>query len=288
MKCAVIARHRGEYPLALMCRVLQVARSAYYAWQGRGPSRRSVDDQVLSERIRHHFERTDRDYGSPRIRQELRAEQHRVGRDRIARLMREMGLSAAPRRRFVVTTQSDPSAVAAPNRLARQFAVGRPNERWVADITYCHTREGWLYLAAVLDVGSRRVVGWATGATLEASLVQTALDRALAWRRPPAGLLHHSDRGRQYSSTTYQARLAAHGVVCSMSRVGNCWDNAVMESFFSTLKRERVRKHSWASRSQLARAVAQYIDGWYNRERLHSALGYLSPIAYEAQFRQAA
>lgn len=288
MKCAAIARHRGEYPLTLMCRVLQVGRSAFYAWQRRAPSRRDTHDQVLRARIRHHFERSDGDYGSPRIQAALRTERHGVSRRRITRLMRSMDLVVLPRRRFVGTTQADPDATAAPNGLDRAFAVGRPNERWVADLTYCRTQEGWLYVAAILDVGSRRVVGWAASAQLATPVVQQALDRALGLRQPPPGLVHHSDRGRQYTSAAYQARLMAHGVVCSMSRVGNCWDNAVMESFFSTLKRECVRKQTWVSRAQLVRALARYIDGWYNRERLHSALGYCSPLAYETQLRQAA
>jgi transposase InsO family protein len=271
-----------------MCRVLDVARSAFYAWQGRGPSARAQADAALRVRIAAHFRRSKGDYGSPRIRRALRAEQQRVSRRRVARLMRELGLDATPAPRFVVTTKADPALPVAPNVLARQFTVAAPNRVWAADITYCRTGEGWLYLAVVLDLCSRRVVGWAASATIDRGLVQTALERGLALREPPRGLLHHSDRGSQYASGDYQGRLAARGIVCSMSRRGDCWDNAVVESFFATVKRELVRKQRWPTRASLLRALAQYLDGWYNRERLHSSLGYRSPLVYEQQLMRAA
>jgi transposase InsO family protein len=271
-----------------MCRVLGIARSAFYAWQRRGPSARGQADATLRLRIAAHFARSRRTYGSPRIVRALRAEQCRTSRRRVARLMGELGLDGTPTPRFVVTTRADAQWPVAPNRLARAFAVDAPNRVWAADVTYCRTDEGWLYLAVVLDLCSRRVVGWATSAVLDTALVRAALDRALALRQPAPGLLHHSDRGSTYASGDYQARLAARGLVCSMSRRGDCWDNAVVESFFATLKRELVRTHHWPTQASLVRALAQYLDGWYNRERRHSSLDYVSPIVYEQQLSQAA
>ena len=288
MKCAVIARYRAEYPLTLMCRVLRIARSAFYAWQRRGPSARAQTDAALRLRIAAHHERSDRNYGSPRIVRDLRDEQCFVSRRRVARLMRELGLDGRPPPRFVVTTRADATLPVAPNLLARHFAVDAPNRVWAADVTYCRTGEGWLYLAVVLDLCSRRVVGWATSTLPDTALVRAALDRALAIRQPAAGLLHHSDRGSTYASGDYRARLAARGILCSMSRRGDCWDNAVVESFFATLKRECVRKHRWPTWASLLRALARYLDEWYNRERRHSSLGYVSPIVYEQQLTQAA
>ncbi len=288
MKCAVIARHRGEYPLTLMCRVLAVARSAFYAWRRRAPSPRAREDARLQITLAAVHRRSHQTYGTPRHQRELRAQAVWVSRRRVARLMRAAGLRAVTPRRWQRTTQADPALPAAANVLDRAFAVGQPNRAWGADLTYCGTDEGWLYLATVLDLGSRRVVGWAPSATLEVGGVHTALQRALALRQPGPGLVHHSDRGSQYASRDYQAVLAAHGVTCSMSRVGNCWDNAVLESFFGTLKRELVDRYRWPTRASLIRALADYIDGWYNRERRHSSLGYLSPIAYEQRLREAA
>ena len=288
MKCAAIARHRAEYPLTLMCRVLGIARSAFYAWQHRAPSARAQEDAALRLRITAHFERSGRNYGSPRIVRDLRAEQCRVSRRRVARLMGELGLDGTPTPRFVVTTRADATLPVAPNLLARHFTVDRPNRVWAADVTYCRTDEGWLYLAVVLDLCSRRVVGWAASARLDTALVRAALDRALAGRHPGPGLLHHSDRGSAYASGDYRTRLADRGIGCSMSRRGDCWDNAVVESFFATLKRECVRKQRWATRASLLRALARYLDGWYNRERRHSSLDYVSPMVYEQQLMRAA
>ena len=288
MKCAVIARYRAEYSLTLMCRVLEIARSAFYAWRRRGPSARAQTDTALRAAIRRLHQQSHGHYGSPRILRDLRDEAQRVSRRRVARLMGELGLRGTPARQFQVTTQADAQLPVAPNHLARQFAVGAPNRVWAADLTYCGTGEGWLYLAVVLDLGSRRVVGWATSTMIDRPLVQAALDRALALRQPARGLLHHSDRGSQYASHGYQAQLAAQGIVVSMSRRGDCWDNAVVESFFATLKRELVQRQTWPTRSSLTRARAAYIDGWYNPTRRHSTLGYLSPLAYEAQLRRVA
>lgn len=288
MKCAVIARHRGEYPLILMCRVLQVARSAFYAWQCRGPSARQQQDTRLRVELAAFHRRSRASYGRPRLLRDLREAGYHVGHERVRRLMREAGLVGTPRRRFRVTTTSDARQPVAPNHLARQFAVATPNRVWAADITYCWTREGWLYLAVILDLASRRVVGWAASRRLERELILTALRRALALRQPGRGLLHHSDRGSQYASTDYQVLLAERGIVCSMSRRGDCWDNAVVESFFATLKRELVHQESWATRQVATRALADYIEGWYNRARRHSSLGYVSPLQYEEQLVRAA
>ena len=285
----MIAQHRAAYPLRLMCRVLEVTPAGFYAWQRRPPSARQQEDTRLRVQIAAFHRRSRRRYGSPRILRDLRQEAgERVSRKRVARLMREAGLVGTPRRRFRVTTQRDPRQAPAPNRLARQFAVAQPNRVWATDVTYCWTNEGWLYLAVLLDLASRRVVSWAAAPRLDRHLVLTALDRALARRRPAPGLLHHSDRGGEYTSGDYQARLAAHGIICSMSRRGDCWDNAVVESFFATLKRELVHRERWATRAEAQAAIAEYLDGWYNVHRRHSALGYLSPAAYEARLRSAA
>jgi transposase InsO family protein len=279
----MIARYRSEYPLRLMCRVLAVSPAGFYAWQRRPPSARRQQDPPLQVAIAASHRRSGRTYGSPRILEDLQAAGTRVSRKRVARLMRAAGLVGTPRRHFRVTTQSTPGQPAAPNHLARQFAVAQPNRVWAADLTYVWTWAGWLYLAVILDLGSRRVVGWALDTRLDRHLVHTALARALARRAPGPGLLHHSDRGSQYASADYQARLAAAGIVCSMSRRGNCWDNAVVESFFATLKRELLHRQAWPTRPAAEQAIAEYIEGWYNIHRRHSALGYVSPAAYEAR-----
>ena len=287
MKCAVIARYRGEFPLALMCRVLEVARSTFYAWRHRPPSLRVAQDTQLRLELTAFHRRSGRTYGRPRLLRDLRDAGYRVGHERVRRLMRAAGLVGTPRRKFRVTTQSTPGG-AGTNVLGRQFAVGPLNRAWVADITYCWTREGWLYLAVLLDVGSRRVVGWATSPRLERSLVLTALRRALALRQPGDALVHHSDRGTQYTSLEYQAVLAARGIRVSMSRPGDCWDNAVAESFFATLKRELLQRTRWPTRVAAIQALTGYIDGWYNRIRRHSSLGYLSPMQFEQKLVTAA
>jgi putative transposase len=223
----------------------------------------------------------------PRLLRDLRDAGYRVGHERVRRLMRAAGLVGTPCRKFRVTTQSTLGR-ASTNVLGRQFAIGPLNRAWVADITYCWTREGWLYLAVLLDVGSRRVVGWATSPRLERALVLTALRRALALRQPGDALVHHSDRGTQYASLEYQAVLAARGIRVSMSRPGDCWDNAVAESFFATLKRELLQRTRWPTRLAAVQALTGYIDGWYNRIRRHSSLGYLSPMQFEHKLVTAA
>lgn len=287
MKYALIERHRGEFALSLMCRVLGVSRSGFYAWKARGPDTRCRQDQRLRVHIRAVFRRSKQTYGSPRVHQELRAEGVRCSKKRVERLMREDALVARPRRRFRRTTDSAHPHPIAPNLLMRKFgveAVCGPDRVWASDITYVPTREGWLYLATVLDLGSRRVVGWSMRETLEAELATDALQMALWSRRPEAGLLHHSDRGVQYACHAYRELLEAHGLVASMSKKGDCWDNAVAESFFSTLEFELIERSDWHTRAEARRAIFDYIERWYNRERRHSSLGYLSPAAYEQQF----
>jgi putative transposase len=290
VKYACIARHQEEFEVRLMCRLLAVSRSGFYAAQRRAPSARAVRDQALRLHVRTAHERSARTYGAPRVHRELRAQGHRVARKRVARLMREDGLRVLRRRRRVVrTTDSTHAHPVAPNRLERRFAVQgvRLNQVWVSDLTYVPTRDGWLYLAIVLDLASRRVVGWAMRETLEADLARSALQMALAARQPGPGLLHHSDRGSQYASDDYRALLAEHRCVVSMSRKGDCWDNAVAESFFATLEFELILTHDWPTRDAARRALFRYIETWYNRERRHSTLDYVSPARYEETLQAA-
>jgi len=284
----VITRHRGEYPLTLMCRVLAVSRSGFHAWQRRAPSVRAVTDAGLRVRIAATHRRARQEYGSRPHQEALREVGVRLSRRRTGRLMHEAGCVAVRPRRWQVTTQTDPTLAVAPNRLQRAFTVAAPNRVWAADLTYCATQEGWLYLAVVLDLCSRRVVGWATSRSPDHHVALAAWERAVAVRQPPPGLLHHSDRGSTYAAKPYRHALTAAQAVASMSRRGDCWDNAVVESFFATLKRGLVHRSTWPTRSSLTRALVDYIDGWYNPERRHSHLGYVSPIAYEAQLIRAA
>jgi len=263
-----------------MCRVLRVSASGYYAWRSCSPSLRHSQDTALLAEIRRVHERSRQTYGSPRIHAELRAQGTLCNHKRIERLMRQHHIRARQVRRFRRTTDSLPSLPVAPNRLNQEFHATSPNQVWTADITYLDTAEGWLYLATVLDLYSRRIVGWAMAEHMETSLVRDALQMALTQRQPVAGLLHHSDRGCQYASADYQAVLTTHGVECSMSRRGNCYDNAVHESFFGTLKSECADAR-FASRTVARQCVFEYIEVWYNRQRRHSTLGYLSPAEFE-------
>jgi putative transposase len=276
-----IRAEKAFYPLTVLCRVLEVSRSGYYAFERRGPSSRAAVDHELTTAIREIHRKSRRTYGSPRVHRELRHQDRRVGRKRVARLMQSDGLAGRRRRRFCRTTDSDHRQPVAENVLDRRFAVTRPNQVWVSDITYFATREGWLYLAVILDLFSRRVVGFALSTRIDTALVLTALWAALRHRRLRPGLLHHSDRGSQYASGEHQAVLRAHGMVCSMSRRGNCWDNAVAESFFSTLKNDLGSEEPYPTREAGQAEIAGYIDNFYNPERRHSALDYLSPIEYE-------
>jgi putative transposase len=261
--------------------VLGVFSSGYYAWLRRPESQRRREDRRLLHQIRVIHRRSRRTYGSPRIHAELRAQAIRCGRNRVARLMREEGLRAKAPRRFKVTTRSTKSHVVAPNRLDRRFRVEAPNTVWGGDITYVWTTEGWLYLAVLMDLCSRRIVGWSLKERLGGELTLEALDRALEVRQPGPGLLHHSDRGSQDTAHVYQARLRNRGFAVSMSRRGNCWDNAPLESFSATLKKELLRDADFATRQQARTAIFDYIEGFYNRRRRHSALGYLSPEQFE-------
>ena len=290
MKYACIARNRGVFSVRLMCRMLSVSRAGFYAAQRRPPSARATRDQWLRLHVRTAHAQSNRTYGAPRVHQELQAHGEHVAKKRVARLMREDGLRARIPRRFVRTTDSTHAFPIAPNLLARPFAVEQvpaPDRVWVSDLTYVPTREGWLFLAVVLDLASRRVVGWAMRETLEAEVAVAALRMALAHRRPAPGLVHHSDRGVQYACHEYRACLATHGCVASMSRRGDCWDNAVAESFFATLEFELLAQHDWLTRAAARTDIFQYIETWYNPERRHSTLQYLSPVQYEKQLNAA-
>jgi putative transposase len=283
MKYQFIAAQRGVFPIRRMCAVLGVSASGYYAWRRRTPSRRAWADAVLEVHIRAIYAASRQTYGSPRVHAELRAQGQRCGRHRVARLMRLAHLRARHTRRYrpPTTTRVDATRPVAPNRLAQAFTASAPNRTWLSDITYVPTDEGWLYLAVVMDLCSRRIVGWHLDDTLETSLALRALAMALGRRQPPAGLLHHSDRGAQYTSLDYQAVLSAQQMVVSMSRAGNCYDNAPMESFFATLKSELIRwchYHTW---EDAYHSIVAYIEGFYNATRRHSALGYLSPAEFE-------
>jgi putative transposase len=291
MRYAVITRHRDEFTIRLMCRVLEVSPSGYYAARRRGLSWHALIDEVLLARVRIIHAESGESYGAPRVLQELQAEGWPAGQKRVARLMREEGLVARPSKAARIrTTDSNHDDPIAPNLLARQFDVqGVAIDRvWVADITYIPTRAGVLYLAIVLDLGSRRCVGWAMRETLEVELALSALRMAREARRPAPGLIVHSDRGSQYSAGVYRDELAAHGMVASMSAKGDCYDNAVAESFFSTLEFELLMKHDWQSKEEARRAIFRYIETWYNRKRRHSTLGYVSPAEYEQQLSEAA
>ena len=284
MKFAFIQAEKASFPVTLLCRVLQVSRQGFYASQSRPESARRVVDGRLSVEIAAIHAASRRCYGSPRIHAELRARGHCTSRKRVARLMRASGLVARRRRRFRVSSPSTALATVG-NVLDRQFATTAPNRRWVSDITYLTTAAGWIYLAVVLDLFSRRVVGWATSDRLGDGLALEALTMSLTRRRPTAGLVHHSDRGPQYISDQYGAVLAHHGIIMSLSRRGNCWDNAVAESFFATLKVELIYETHWLTRADVQRALFEYIEVFYNGQRRHSSLGYLSPRAFEAERR---
>ena len=284
MKFAFINAEKA-FPVAVLCRTLSVSRSGYYAWRSKVPSIRDADDARLAAEIEATHRRSRETYGSPRVHRDLAARGLRVGKKRVERLMRECGIVAKRRRRFRRTTDSNHNHPIAPNVLARRFEAASTNDAWVTDVTYIATAEGWLYLATILDLCSRRVVGWATSATNDRELALAALRRALAARRPPSGAIHHSDRGSPYASDDYRAELARHGFVVSMSRRGDCWDNAVAESFFATLKCEHVDHESFPTRAAATRSVAEFIDGFYNLQRRHSSIGYLSPVEFELRLQ---
>src|SRR5215467_539924 len=288
VRFAFIAAEKAGFPVRLLCRTLQVSRAGFYAWQARPVAPRAQADERLGLEIAAIHAESRQRYGSPRIHAELVDRGCRVSRKRVARLMRGHGLAARRRRRFRVTTQSRHSFPTASNVLARQFEWPEPNQAWVTDITYIPTGEGWLYLAVILDLCSRFVVGWALSARITDALTRDALGMALTRRRPLPGLLHHSDRGSQYASGDYQRVLKQHGIVCSMSRRGDCWDNAVAESFFATLKVELVHDAIWATRAEAHAELFEYLELFYNGQRRHSALGYLNPRAFERRLEHEA
>jgi transposase InsO family protein len=284
MKYAFIAAHAGQFAVQRMCKVLKVGRSGYYAWTRRRPSTRAQANQALLEMIRGEYQHSRQSYGSPRLHLALRQQGIACGRHRVARLMRASGLCARPKRRFrPLTTQRADFVVPAPNRLNQNFHADAPNRKWASDFTYIETDEGWLYLAVVLDLFSRRAIGWAMRETMDTALVEAALRMALADRQPADGLLHHSDQGCQYTSSAYLTCLTTAHSQLSMSRVGNCYDNAVVESFFSTLKMECVTE-PFRTRAEARTAIFEYLEVWYNRQRMHSSLGYRSPVDFENQF----
>jgi transposase InsO family protein len=291
MRFAFIDQHARIFHITTMCRVLEVSRAGYYAWRARPLCERVKDDRVLTEKIREIQRQVKQRYGRPRMRMELKALGFACGKHRVGRLMREAGLQAKSAPKFRVTTQSDHQKPVAPNVLDRQFSVttnpdlAHPDRVWAGDITYIPTREGWLYLAVMLDLASRRVVGWALSLRLDQELALAALRMALTHRGAQGGL-HHSDRGVQYASGAYQQLLTQAGFTPSMSRVGNCWDNAVVESFFATLTKELLVDGISATRADASCELFEFIEIWYNRKRRHSTLGYRTPVEYEEQLRK--
>ena len=286
MRFQFVEDHRGEFSVIQMCRVLDVSPSGYYAWRGRPPSAREMANRELLDKIEAVFEESDQTYGSPRVYQALKAQGVAVSKNRVARLMRLQRLRPKQVRRFKATTKRNKMHRAAPNRLKRDFTADAPDQKWLADITYIPTLEGWLYLAAILDLFSRRIVGWAMSDRMTTELTLRALQMAIRQRQPGPGLIHHSDQGSQYTDGYYQAVLKAHGLQASMNGVGTWYDNAPMESFFGTLKGERVHHAVYRTRDEASPDVFYYIEGFYNRRRLHSSLGYLSPRAHEQLYHE--
>jgi len=276
-----IDKYRSTHAVEMMCRILRVTRSGYYAWKKRGESRRKRRDTVLLEKIRESYRESRGRYGSPNIHEDLRQWDYRCSRKRVARLMREAGLRAKTIRRFRVTTESKHTLPVAENLLQRQFSAEAAGKVWVSDITYLWTRQGWLYLCVIMDLWDRKVVGWSIGERLTADLAVEALRKAVMRRQPQEGLMFHSDRGIQYCSEVFRTELRRHVMLQSMSRKGNCWDNAVAESFFGILKRELVYHEMYRTRDDARLSLFQYIEGWYNRRRRHSTLGRRSPHMFE-------
>jgi transposase InsO family protein len=288
VKYAFIQEHEAVFSVSRMCRVFDVSRSGFYDWLSRPESARKQADRQLTEDIKQVFEDSRQTYGTRRIQDDLDQQGQRVSRARIGRLMRQAGLRCKTRRRFRATTHSNHTLPVAPNRLDRQFQVAEPDRAYVGDITYVATGEGWLYLAVFLDLFSRQVVGWAMSHWITAELVVDALQMARWRRRPGQGLLVHSDRGSQYASGRFQTLLKDQGYLCSMSRKGNCWDNAPAESFFHTLKTELIHHRRFETREQAKQEIFEYIEVFYNRQRKHSTLGYRTPVEFEQLNRKAA
>jgi putative transposase len=285
MSFALIDAEKAEVPVATACAVLNVSVSGFYAWKARPASARQTSDMVMLAHIRAEFSTSNGTYGSPRMHAELTESGLAVGRHRVARLMSENGLKARQKTRFKKTTDSDHGGPVATNVLDQDFTAERPDEKWGVDISYVWTAEGWLYLAIVLDLFSRKIVGWAVSDRMKRGLAMGALQRAIVLRRPPRGLIHHSDRGSQYCSADYRKLLDAHGFVASMSGRGNCYDNAMVETVFKTIKSELIWRTSFSSRDEASKAIGHYIEGFYNSRRRHSSLGYISPATFETAYR---
>lgn len=281
MKYQCVADSQHEFPVVMKCRLLRIKASGYYAWSRRPPSRRSQENNRLRKKIVEIHAESDGVYGSPKVRDELFLLGFDAGKHRVARLMRELGLKGYPKKRYRVTTHSDHGFRTAPNSLDRQFTADGPNQRWASDITYIRTGEGWLYLAVVMDLYSKAIVGWSMSHRITRDLVLQALLMALWNRTPEEGLMHHSDRGSQYASGDFQALLNEHGIECSMSGAGNCYDNAVVESWFGLLKRERVHRRHYRTRQEARQDMFDYIERFYNRRRPHGSAGRMSPLQYE-------
>ena len=286
MRFRCIRAHERQFAIRMMCRVVDVSVSGYYRWRDRAPAARAVQDAALLERLREHHRVSRQTYGRLRLRAALCNDGVRVSAKRVRRLMKLGGITVRTRRRYKATTNSKHRMPVAANLIERNFdpnAIGRADRCWAGDITYIATREGWLYLAVILDLFSRRVIGWSMSSEMTAGLVINAFMMAIGRRRPPRGLIAHSDRGSQYASRAFQRVLREHGVICSMSRKGDCWDNAVIESFNATIKTELIHRSEWETRGEARAAVYEYIETWYNARRLHSTLGYRSPITFEEQ-----
>ena len=286
MRYRCIHRRRSQYPVTMMCRVLQVSRGGYNAWRDRPESKRAETDREVTRVIRRVHADSKGVYGSRNIRLDLKDAGYHYGRHKVARLMRIAGLSGVPKRRFKVTTQSDPSHPVAKNLLKQDFKAEAMNQRWAADITYISTQQGWLYLAVVMDLYSRRIVGWSMSRRINRHLVIDALKMALDLRRPGGDLIHHSDRGSQYTSDDYQKILKTLGITCSMSHAGYCYDNAVMERFFWSLKHEWTNHCEFADLEEARLSVFKYVDTFYNTERIHQTLEYVSPNQFEENYQQ--
>lgn len=281
MRYRCIHRRRDQYPVRMMCRLLNVSRSGYYDWCQRDESQRSRRTRELMQRVRQVHLESRGVYGARKIHQDLIAQGETCGRHKVARLMHEAGLKGCPKRRFRRLPDSVPSHPIAPNILDQQFTASRTNQRWASDITFIATRQGWLYLAVVMDLYSRRIIGWAMDRRAGRHLVMDAMTMALGYRQPSGSLLHHSDRGPQYTSDDFRDLLEQHGIQCSMSARGHCYDNAPVESFFSLLKRERIRRRTYATWEEAKADVFNYIEVFYNRRRRHSTLNYLNPVEFE-------
>ena len=287
MRYDLMQRHAGQFSLAGMSRALSVSRSGYYAWRDRKPSTRQQDDLALAEHVRRIHVESREAYGARKVWKALRAEGMACGRHRVARVRRENGIEARRRRRFKVTHYDRRHKNTAPDLLRRQFQVERPNRCWVGDVTFISTRPGWLYLAVLIDLHSRKVVGWAMSDRNDVALISAALHMAITHRRPDAGLIHHTDRGVLYSSGNYRRLMATHGLLPSMSRHGDCYDNACAESFFSSLKNELIHGQAFATREDARMAIVGYIEGFYNRKRLHQTLDYRTPVAVDDEAMRA-